>query len=72
MSFFEGLPSTAWKLKQQIGRVGRNGKPAVEVTIVFPQRGTDIYSILHTILSYQKSTDMKFIFKRNICFKLLF
>ena len=37
---FEGIPRTAWKLKQQAGRVGRDGLPAVDVTIVFPQKGS--------------------------------
>ena len=35
----EGLPKTAWKLKQQQGRVGRNGLPALDITLVFPQKG---------------------------------
>ena len=34
-----GLPRSAWKLKQQSGRCGRNGLPAVDVTLIFPQRG---------------------------------
>ena len=34
-----GLPKTAWKLKQQAGRVGRNGLPAFEVIISYPQKG---------------------------------
>ena len=28
-----------WKLKQQAGRVGRNGSPALEIVILFPQKG---------------------------------
>ena len=34
-----GLPKTAWKLKQQQGRVGRNGLSAVDITLMFPQKG---------------------------------
>ena len=34
-----GLPKTAWKAKQQQGRIGRNGSKAIEVSLVFPQRG---------------------------------
>ena len=34
-----GLPKTAWKLKQQQGRVGRNGLPAIDITLIFPQKG---------------------------------
>ena len=34
-----GLPQTAWKLKQQAGRVGRNGSPSLEIIICYPQKG---------------------------------
>ena len=34
-----GLPRRAWKLKQQAGRVGRDGTPAMDITLVFPQKG---------------------------------
>ena len=44
-----GLPSTAWKLKQQIGRVGRNGQPAAEITLIFPQKGTCECTLLLSI-----------------------
>ena len=37
-----GVPKSAWKLKQQAGRVGRNGLPALDIVLVFPQRGTNI------------------------------
>ena len=36
------MPKTAWKLKQQQGRVGRDGSPAVDITLVFPQKGNNI------------------------------
>ena len=35
----QGLPKSAWKIKQQQGRVGRNGMPAMDITLLFPQRG---------------------------------
>ena len=35
-----GLPKTAWKIKQQQGRVGRNGLSAVDISLIFPQKGT--------------------------------
>ena len=35
-----GLPSSSWKLAQQAGRVGRDGMPAVDITLVYPQKGT--------------------------------
>ena len=34
-----GIPKNAWKMKQQSGRLGRNGEQSVDVTIVFPQKG---------------------------------
>ena len=34
-----GLPKTAWKIKQQQGRVGRNGSRAVDIALIFPQKG---------------------------------
>ena len=34
-----GVPKSAWKLKQQAGRVGRNGLAALDIVLVFPQRG---------------------------------
>ena len=37
-----GVPKSAWKLKQQAGRVGRNGLPALDIVLVFPQRGKNI------------------------------
>ena len=37
-----GLPKTAWKIKQQQGRVGRNGLQAVDITLMFPQKGTNV------------------------------
>lgn len=47
LNMSSGLPKTAWKLKQQQGRVGRNGLPAVDVSLVFPQRGTNIHWSTH-------------------------
>ena len=37
-----GLPQTAWKLKQQAGRVGRNGSPSLEIIICYPQKGDSL------------------------------
>ena len=34
-----GLPKSCWKIKQQQGRVGRNGSNALDITLVFPQKG---------------------------------
>ena len=34
-----GLPTTAWKLKQQAGRIGRDNKPALEIILSYPQKG---------------------------------
>ena len=34
-----GFPKTVWKLRQQAGRIGRNGQPAIEIVIGFPQKG---------------------------------
>ena len=40
---FKGLPRSAWKLKQQAGRVGRDGLPAIDITLVYPQKGRIIF-----------------------------
>ena len=34
-----GLPKSCWKIKQQQGRVGRDGSNALDITLVFPQKG---------------------------------
>ena len=36
---YTGIPKSAWKLKQQAGRVGRNGMPALDIVLVYPQKG---------------------------------
>ena len=36
---YTGVPKSAWKLKQQAGRVGRNGMPALDIVLVYPQKG---------------------------------
>ena len=33
------ISKSGWKLKQQAGRVGRNGSPALDIVLVYPQRG---------------------------------
>ena len=35
-----GIPKNAWKMKQQSGRLSRNGEQAVDVTLIFPQKGS--------------------------------
>ena len=35
-----GIPKNAWKMKQQSGRLGRNGEQAVDITLIFPQKGS--------------------------------
>ena len=36
---YTGTPKSAWMLKQQAGRVGRNGMPALDIVLVYPQKG---------------------------------
>jgi hypothetical protein len=38
-SNFTGIPKNAWKMKQQSGRIGRDGQSSLDVTLVFPQKG---------------------------------
>ena len=34
-----GIPKTSWKVKQQSGKIGRNGSKSINITLVFPQKG---------------------------------
>ena len=45
-----GLPKTVWKLRQQAGRIGRNGTPAIEVIIGFPQKGTSFNTMWTSVI----------------------
>ena len=46
--FNSGLPKTAWKIKQQQGRVGRNGLAAMDITLVFPQKGKSLPRVIYS------------------------
>merc|ERR1719186_211511 len=35
-----GIPKNAWKMKQQSGRIGRGGEQSLDVTLIFPQKGS--------------------------------
>ena len=52
-SNFTGIPKNAWKMKQQSGRIGRDGQSSLDVTLVFPQKG--------------KSWLFWFLFKALVC-----
>ena len=34
-----GIPKNCWKGKQQSGRIGRSGTRALNITVIFPQKG---------------------------------
>ena len=46
-----GIPKTAWKMKQQSGRIGRGGEKSLDITLVFPQKGKLVSILLFCSLS---------------------
>jgi len=35
-----GIPKSGWKMKQQSGRIGRGGEKSLDITLIYPQKGS--------------------------------